>query len=226
MTTIEHGFNLHAVRRELDRETWEDDPENPGSQIRRIYLGDIFSLTPSGKMYTPFACSNVDACETCRGTGHVTPRRYKRRTQKKHAARHARIMRRFDALYGNEPAKYPDPAGVSADRGMPSLGLQWRPTNKRAAFAYIDRQPKRFRLRYLTIGTACTACAGCGSREAHLDELWQEAAEEGIAATPGGGVFLSWKDGEAFAVETRDAPEDDDSDEDTAGADASESEAS
>jgi len=137
----------------------------------------------------------------------VTPRRYKRRVQKKHCARHASVMRRFDALYGD-------------DGGTPSLGRQWRPTNKRAAFAFIDRQPKRYRMRGFLPGAQCTACGGCGSREAYLDELWQEAADEGIRETPrgteGDGVFLSWEDGDAFACETRDAPEDDSGDGDDA----------
>jgi hypothetical protein len=219
MTTVEHGFNLDAIRRELDREDWEDDPENPGTQIRRLYLGSVFSLTPSGKMYAPFACSNLTPCPTCKGTGRIVPRRYKRRTQKKHIARHAYVQRRFDALYGGEPGVYAHAGASDEGRGgTPSLGRPWHPTNKRAAFAFIDRQPKRYRMRGFLPGSSCTACNGYGSREAWLDELWQEAAEEGIAQTPkgdeGDGVFLSWEDGDAFACETRDAPEDEEDEED------------
>jgi hypothetical protein len=199
MTTVDHGFDLKAIRANLDREDWESDPENPGYQVRRIYLGDVFSLTPSGKMYMPFACGNLDACETCKGTGSVVPRRYRRRTQKKHATRHAKVMARFDALWGK---------GDETGAPMPSLGPAYRPAGQRAAFRFIDRQPKRFRLRYLSVGTTCTACGGCGSREAHVDELWNEAAEETVGSIDG--VHLSWEDGDAFAVETRDAPEDDD----------------
>lgn len=33
------------------------------------FLGITFALTPSGKYYLPFACSNLDTCETCGGHG-------------------------------------------------------------------------------------------------------------------------------------------------------------
>jgi hypothetical protein len=199
-TTVEHGFNLDAIRRELDKEDWESDPENPGTQVRRIFLGDVFSLTPSGKMYTPFACSNVDPCPTCKGTGIVLPRRLKRRVEKRHAARHARIKRIIIRRFGGRD-------GYTVDIQPASLRAKAEAFARRVGYSSVCYRN----------GTTCTACAGCGSREAHLDELWQEAAEEGIAETPkgdeGDGVFLSWEDGDAFAVETRDEPEDDGDDE-------------
>lgn len=34
-----------------------------------LYLGTVFSIMPSGKYYLPFACSNVDACNRCKGKG-------------------------------------------------------------------------------------------------------------------------------------------------------------
>jgi|SRR5215469_5502415 len=201
MTTVEHGFNLKAIRFELSKEDWQEDIDNPGQEIRRLYLGDVFSLTPSGKMYMPFACSNLTPCATCKGSGRTVLRRLKRRTQKKHASRHAYVMRRFDCLYG-------------ALDGIPSLGIKYRkrqgrdrPQREHAAYAFIDRQPKRYRLRYLAQGSSsCTACNGMGSREAYLDELWNEAAEEAIGSIEG--VFLSWENGDAFACETRETPED------------------
>ena len=64
---MEHGFNLEAIRALMDCESWEDSEEG---QIRRVWLGSIVGLTPSGKMYASFACSNLDACATCHGTGH------------------------------------------------------------------------------------------------------------------------------------------------------------
>lgn len=30
-----------------------------GNRVKSVYLGSVFSLSPSGKYYTPFACSNV-----------------------------------------------------------------------------------------------------------------------------------------------------------------------
>lgn len=52
----------------------------------------------------------------------------------------------------------------------------------------------------------CTACAGMGSREAHLDELWTAAAEKAISAlsTENRRIFFSWEDGDGFAIEIRD----------------------
>lgn len=204
MTTVEHGFNLKALRAELDAEDWEDDFEERGQQVRRVYLGTVFNLTPSGKYYLPFACSNADACHTCKGLGRVTNRRLKRRTLKKWASRHTAIMRRFDGLYAGDKED---------DRNVPSLGRAYRPQNKKAAFAFIDRQPKKYRMRYLNVGTECTACAGQGSREAYLDELWNEAATEGLQSI---GASLQSGDGDPcdlFAVEHRDAPEDEETDE-------------
>jgi hypothetical protein len=206
MAKVEHGFNLPAIRKALDEETWEKDCEEPGMEVRRIYLGSVFSLTPSGKMYTPWAHGNLTPCPTCKGSGRVVPRSLRRRTQKKQSSRHAGVMRRFDALWGAEPAVHADISRDFVSSPIPSLGPAWRPTNKRAAFAFIDRQPKKYGMRSFLPGSSCTACAGLGSREAHLDELWQEAAEEAISSIPG--VHLWWEDGDAFACESRDIEED------------------
>lgn len=44
----------------LDNLTWDSDNQQV---IGRSMLGSIFSITPSGKFYTPFACSNVSEDE-------------------------------------------------------------------------------------------------------------------------------------------------------------------
>jgi hypothetical protein len=168
-------------------------------------------LYPSGKFYTPFACSNVIGCATCKGIGHVLSRRVKRRTLKKRASRHARVLRRFDRLYGDAPAAYPHAGQADRGQGVPSLGTRYRPTNKRAAFAFIDRQPKAYRMRYFSAGASCTACGGSGSREAHLDELWRESVESAFSEM---GISLASGEGDAcdlFAEEYRDTPETEDS---------------
>jgi len=48
-----------AIKRELElvAEPVEDEC---GNKVKGIYLGSVFSLTPSGKYYTPWACGNVD----------------------------------------------------------------------------------------------------------------------------------------------------------------------
>lgn len=65
MSNQEAIFDLKALRAELDEQDWEpdfqDDPEH--NEVRRVFLGTVFVLTPSGKYYTPWACSNVTEAE-------------------------------------------------------------------------------------------------------------------------------------------------------------------
>lgn len=187
-------FFLEEIRADLDREEWETVDDSGGEiQVRRSYLGSIFSLTPSGKYYLPFACSNVAGCDCCRGSGQVIARRYKRRVQKRHASRHARIMRRWEARYGS-------PTGIY---GRPLTA------HEATARAWILSQPTAFRQMYrgaFSPGSTCTACGGCGSREAHLDEVWREQAEAELESI---GCSLENGEGDAsdlFAVEYRDTP--------------------
>ena len=53
---------------------WSDDDgflceNDEGNPIYSLYLGSCFDLQYSGKYYTPYACSNVDHCEYCNGSG-------------------------------------------------------------------------------------------------------------------------------------------------------------
>jgi hypothetical protein len=62
-------LNMKKVKQELDNaEIYEDED---GNKIQTIYLGSILNLTPSGKVYYPFAHSNVDKCPRCEGTGVI-----------------------------------------------------------------------------------------------------------------------------------------------------------
>lgn len=184
---VTHGFDMAKVRTALDGQDWEDDSHGDGSQVRRLYLGSVFSLMPSGKYYTPWACSNLDPCETCKGEGRVTAKRLKRRTIKKWATRHKRTMAKYARLNPHD--------------------LPWAQAPD-AALLYLHRQRGLFRLRGFAPGSVCTACCGSGSREAHLDELWREVTESAFEA-----IGLSIEAGEGdpcdlFAVEYRDAPDD------------------
>jgi hypothetical protein len=195
----EHGFDMAKVRERLDGEDWEDDIHGDGSQVRRLYLGSVFSLTPSGKYYMPFACSNVMGCDTCKGTCYVQARLYKRRTQKKHSARHVATQRLWERRWGA------------------LTGLWGRELNahEARAKAWLTSQPKAFRLRGFMPGSVCTACCDTsGSREAHLDEMWRLSAEAAFEA-----IGLSIEVGEGdpcdlFAVEYRDNPDQEDEDDD------------
>jgi hypothetical protein len=46
----------------------QDEDGNP--QVS-AYVGNVCTITPSGKYYTAFAASNVDTCELCAGTGRI-----------------------------------------------------------------------------------------------------------------------------------------------------------
>ena len=40
-----------------------------GNKVQSVFLGTVLDLMPSGKFYLPFACSNVEPCPRCKGTG-------------------------------------------------------------------------------------------------------------------------------------------------------------
>jgi len=54
MTAI---FDLEKLATALDNAEEHDDMD--GAIVRRVYLGTVFELLPSGKYYMPYACSNV-----------------------------------------------------------------------------------------------------------------------------------------------------------------------
>lgn len=51
-------LNIKAIRTLLDKAEWEPTEDGDG-RTRRVYLGTVFALKPSGKYYTAFASSNV-----------------------------------------------------------------------------------------------------------------------------------------------------------------------
>lgn len=40
-----------------------------GNIVESVFLGSVFSIYPSGKYYTPWANSNVEVCNRCKGKG-------------------------------------------------------------------------------------------------------------------------------------------------------------
>jgi hypothetical protein len=54
----------HFVATESNLDDYKDEDGNV-----MVFVGTVFSLTPSGKYYLPFACSNVDLCPRCKGKG-------------------------------------------------------------------------------------------------------------------------------------------------------------
>jgi len=170
------NFDLEALRAKLDREDWEDS-DDLGRQMRRIYLGSWLSLSPSGKIYAPFACSNVEGCGSCNGTGKIRPQGSRRVVKKlQNRSREVRrlVMKRYGPYYeGNWPA-------------------------------YINKKLNRIeRVQHRLADTHCVACGGTGSREAHLDDLWRENMTTAFATKD----MCFDEDGEdLFASEYRDIP--------------------
>jgi hypothetical protein len=181
-------LNLQAIRAALDEEPWEEDPEDDSTEVRRIFLGTVFALTPSGKFYTPFACGNVAECSRCGGRG-ARPRFKRPSLQRRREKAIARRQKWLAALHERE---------------------------KRGEIKFTAARWKQIYRgwRYLCTSYTCEHCAGCGSREAHLDELWREKAEAEMES-----IGASLENGEGdpcdlFVVERREA-QDDDSDEES-----------
>lgn len=59
---MDTGLNFEAIKAALEEAEWQED-EEPDRKVRRIFLGTVFALTPSGKYYMPWACSNVTETE-------------------------------------------------------------------------------------------------------------------------------------------------------------------
>ena len=168
-------FNLKAVRADLDEEKWEDSMDDNGMQERSVFVGTVFDLMPSGKYYTPWACSNVAGdCPVCHGTGQLPPCARPRLVK--------RAKRRYERLMAAAMAR---PEGE-------------------ARRAYAIRTAPYMRRAQQVFDRTCPACDGLGSRSAAQDEIWLEQAEQelnsiGCYLTEGDGDPC-----DIFAVESRD----------------------
>jgi len=134
------------------------------------YLGSILSLSPSGKFYLPFACSNLSPCEACHGKGSYPPKSPKR-IAKKARKRLDRERKRFRALVAQGKR-------------------EWGKATKR------ERKLWR-KLERLSAPQTCGLCAGYGSREALEDELWREALE---ATAEEHGMFITGSEGDGCSI--------------------------
>lgn len=56
-------FHWDVIKEEAILNSEEAKPEWDGSKIGLCFLGTVFNLTPSGKYYMPWACSNVTEAE-------------------------------------------------------------------------------------------------------------------------------------------------------------------
>lgn len=142
------SFDYDELRKEVDAEDWAEDFDNRDVLVRSVCLGSMFLITPSGKMYMPFATSNLIDCPSCGGRGE-TRSRFKRRVVKAKKARTVEMRRAAIKRYG-----------AYCSGGWPKDLL------------------RRLQRLDALIETQCKLCDGCGSHEAAADERWREEVEE------------------------------------------------
>lgn len=147
---VELRFNPTDVREHMNSEPWERYDSH--TEVRSVGLGSIFALTPSGKVYAPFANSNLRPCPGCNGTGRVRSR-VKRRVVKKWLARDFRMRTRWVKTYTEKYKEWP--AAV------------------RKESAHLNKLLAR-------ADTCCLRCGSYGSHEAWDDELWYELAKHAL----------------------------------------------
>lgn len=168
-----HRFNTY--RREIAKNfNWKgitaDAKANVYDSEGHVYLGSVQSLTPSGKIYAPFAHGNVDGCNHCGGKGSVVNR-------KGNPAEFARL----------EADQVPILRDLLDNHGAWCNG-EW-PADKAAALEALRAEAARVRPTH-----ACSWCDGLGSHEAAKDEDWREALE---AVAEKYGLCVSTPDGAA-----------------------------
>lgn len=145
-----HGvpFEQAELRKLLDKAEWEDDDEGNDEQVRRVWLGTIFGITPSGKVYAPFACSNVAGdCPVCNGEGSREPRTGRR------------IRRRAKAR------------DFAFSHGTCRRGFAHK------CPAYVARVKRARDAAHKASNLSCAACDGNGSISAARDTRYQESLE-------------------------------------------------
>jgi hypothetical protein len=79
------------VKRRLDDADIYEDSD--GNKLQTIYLGSILYLTPSGKLYTIFARSNLNPCTKCNGEGVIRNKHGKRKKYENTRKKRTRLLR-------------------------------------------------------------------------------------------------------------------------------------
>jgi hypothetical protein len=170
-----HGatFDWNKIERELEAGDWEADAEDDSIEVSRVWLGTIFGLTPSGKFYVPFACSNVAGdCKACDGRGTREPR-----TGKRIRARAKARQSRFS-------------------RGTVKRGFAQSP----AGSAYSARMRAFRHAAFRVTDTTCCTCDGTGSVSAARDARWSEALEQEALKI---GAYVDYQDDSIFVARSR-----------------------
>jgi len=142
----------------------QPDPENPGYTVSRVFLGSL--INPSGKFYTPWANSNVQACPRCQGRGtlttsHICPA----------CDGSAVLTVQWILDHSNEPRE----ACIARLNSTPAcIWITPGETFHCWACNHTGKQADE-----------CAYCGGQGSREAFEDSLFWEFLDEFAAAAGG-----------------------------------------
>lgn len=173
-------IDIEGVRADLETEEWcEDYDVGDGREVRRTYLGSWQGLSPSGKTYMPWACSNVDECPVCFGSCTITSP-LKRRLRKKYRNKALKLRKHLLRYYGTY-------------RGGK---WEWPPHLCKRLFHWDELARER---------PPCPRCGGVGSAEAHDDEVFTEALDTLLENEVD--LYIEQSDGGIFVTQYRGAAE-------------------
>jgi hypothetical protein len=142
-------LDLVKLQQQLDSsEIYEDED---GNKTQTIYLGSILDLTHSGKVYYPFAHSNVDCCPRCKGEGTIKNKHGKKKKYEK-------LLKKKRELFQN----------LNAEKDYFN-----RTEKQHKKLEKIVKQHEHWNPYIL-----CNECYGLGSLEARLDQDWWKELEE------------------------------------------------
>ncbi len=142
-------WDWKALVAECEANVCENDDGDP---VGMSYLGSVMSLVPSGKYYTPFASSNVDACEKCSGEGSIP-------NPNSDPARHEILTSRVQDLIGP----------LLKEHGAhPNWPAEEKEKVEKARAGQEECKPT----------LDCETCGCLGSEEAFKDQEWYEALGE------------------------------------------------
>ena len=157
-------------------DNWERAEHDDMKMERRAYLGSCLLLTPSGKFYMPFACSNVIGdCETCNGTGTL----YKgRRRNNKHTRAQ---VQKLPGKVGRKVARAQARNTRLFRKWMLLRKLRTRVRPETIEALKAKRKDRDINARfYAEQKYECPDCNGHGSNSAAADEIWFELLEKAL----------------------------------------------
>lgn len=164
-------------------EDYEPDGADDDTAYEAVHIGTVFSITPSGKVYTPFANSNVVRCPRCHGSGTIKPK----------TANPDRFAE-LEAQVFAESKKLVDEYGAWCEGRWP-----------KGREAELDRL-RKLKDRVATTST-CPLCNGIGSREAYEDEVFNETLE---GAASDAGCWIDHRDEDYFLVREKETVDEED----------------